>query len=94
MRIIRFRLFGNSNQRDTMITTLHELDHLDRIEEVADQMHQRDDTSSLGLPGDEGPDFHCIEAHATDHSTAAQVRELVEATAHEISAAVEFVDRF
>lgn len=94
MRIIRFRLFGNSNQADSMITALHELDQVDRVEEVADQMHLRDDTSSLGLPDDEGPDFHCIEAHATNSSAAERVHDLVEITARDINAAVEFVDRF
>jgi hypothetical protein len=94
MRIIRFRLFGNSNQADSMITALHELDQVDRVEEVADQMHLRDDTSSLGLPDDEGPDFHCIEAHATNSTAAERVHDLVEITARDINAAVEFVDRF
>jgi len=94
MRIIRFRLFGSSNQVDSVISAVHELDQVDRIEEVADQMHERDDTSSLGLPDDEGPDFHCIEAHATTSAAAERVHNLVEIVARDANAAVEFVDRF
>jgi len=94
MRIVRFRLFGSSNQVDSVITALHELDQVDRVEEVADQMHERDDTSSLGLPDDERTDFHCIEAHATNASAAERVHNLIEITARDVNAAVEFVDRF
>ena len=94
MRTIRFRLFGSSNQVNSMITALHELDHVDRVEEVADQMHERDDTSSLGLPDDERTDFHCIEAHATNRSSAERVHDLIEMKARDISAAVEFVEQF
>ena len=94
MPVVRFRLVGNDNQASAMITALHELDHVDRVEEVADQMHERDDTSSLGLPDDEGSDFHCIEAHATTAKSAGELRATVEMTARDLSAAVEFVDRF
>jgi len=94
MRIVRFRLFGSSNQVDTVISALHELDQVDRVEEVADLMHVRDDTSSLGLPDDEPTDFHCIEAHATTASAAERVHDLVEIAARDANAAVEFVERF
>ena len=94
MPVVRFRLVGNDNQTNAMLTALHELDHVDRVEEVADQMHERDDTSSLGLPDDQVADFHCIEAHATSAKTASELRDIVETTARDLSAAVEFVDRF
>ena len=94
MPIVRFRLSGSDAQANAMITALHELDHVDRVEEVADQMHARDDTSSLGLPDDQVSDFHCIEAHATSTKSAGEVRDVVEMTARDLSAAVEFVERF
>lgn len=94
MPIVRFRLSGTDAQASAMITALHELDHVDRVEEVADQMHMRDDTSSLGLPDDEGADFHCIEAHATTTRSAGELRDIVEMAARDLSAAVEFVERF
>ena len=92
--IVRFRLIGNDAQADAMITALHEIDDVDRVEEVADQMHGRDDTSSRGLNEDGIADFHCIEAHAADARSSDEVRGRVAAMAHEISAGVEFVDRF
>lgn len=94
MPIVRFRLIGNDTQADAMITALHELDDVDRVEEIADQMHERDDTSSQGLHEDLIADFHCIEAHAVDARSSDQVRGRVAVIAHEISAGVEFVDRF
>lgn len=94
MRLVRFRLSGDTNQVDAIIAAVHEIDQVDRVEEVADQMHTRDDTSSLGLPDDEGPDFHDIEVHTTSPAAAERVRDRVEVTARDVSAAVEFVDRF
>jgi len=94
MPIVRFRLFSTDNQTDKLLAALHGLDKVDRVEEVADEIHQRDDSSSLGLPDDAGPDFHCIEAHASSAAAAAELRDIVEATAHDISAVVEFVERF
>jgi hypothetical protein len=87
-------MFGTDNQLDTMITLLHGMDEIDRIEEVADQIHEmRDDSSSADLPDDAGPDFHDIEARTRGKSVE-QVRDLIETTARDINAAVEFVERF
>jgi len=94
MPLVRFRLVGSDVQADAMMTALHELDHVDRVEEVADQMHDRDDTSSNGSSEARGADFHCIEARATNTRGAEQIRDVVRTTAHELSAAVEFVERF
>jgi hypothetical protein len=70
------------------------MDKVDRVEEVADQMHSRDDVSSLGLPDDEGPDFHSIEVHVLDSKSAQEVHDRVEIAARELDVAVEFVDEF
>ena len=94
MPIVRFRLNGSDAQVNAMIAALHELDHVDRVEEVADQMHDRDDTSSRGLGSDQVGDFHCIEAHAMSAKSAGELRDIVETAARDLSAAVEFVDRF
>ena len=94
MATLRFRMFGTDNQIDAMITLLHGLDEVDRIEEVADQIHSmRDDSSSADLPDDNGPDFHNIEAR-TRSKNVDDLRELVEKTAIDINAAVEIVDQF
>lgn len=94
MATLRFRMFGTDNQINTMITLLHGLDEIDRIEEVADQIHEmRDDSSSANLPDDAGPDFHNIEAR-TRGKDVEHLREVVERTAIDINAAVEIVDQF
>jgi hypothetical protein len=95
MRTVRFRLAGNRQLADALIVMLHELDKVDRVEEVADQMHERDDTSSLGLVDDQpGSDFHDIEVHVLDAKTAQAVRDRIEIAGRELDAAVEFVDEF
>jgi len=94
MATVRFRLFGSDSQAGTMLTRLHGIDGVARVEEVADQIHARDDSSSLGLPDDTGPDFHCIEVRARNEKLAREVRELIATTAQDLNAVVEFVDRF
>ena len=95
MRTVRFRLAGDRQMVDSMIVLLHALDKVDRVEEVADQMHQRDDTSSLGLDGDErGSDFHDIEVHVVDARSAQDVRDSIEIAGRDLDAAIEFVDEF
>jgi len=77
-----------------MITLLHGLDGLDRIEEVADQIHEvRDDSSSANLHDEKGSEFHDIEARTRGKSVD-DVRDVIETTARDINAAVEFVERF
>jgi hypothetical protein len=94
MRVVRFRVVGDNETANAMIVRLHEMDKVDRVEEVADQMHSRDDVSSLGLPDDEGPDFHSIEVHVLDGKSAQEVHDRVEIAARELDVAVEFVDEF
>lgn len=102
MRTLRFRLTGTRDAVDAMLATLREIEDVDRVEEVADQMHQRDDSSSLGLPDDSGyvggttngTDFHDIEAHATNAAAGEALRGRAEIAARELGVAVEFVDDF
>jgi len=94
MRTIRFRLTGTVAKADAMIARLHAIDSVDRVEEVADQMHERDDSSSARLPDDAGGDFHDIEVHAQNAAGATEVRRRAEAAARELGVAVEFVEDF
>lgn len=94
MRTIRFRLSADRDKAAAMIARLHAMDVVDRVEEVADQMHERDDVGSLDLAADGGPDFHDIEVHARSASGAEQVHDRIEIAARELDAAVEFVERF
>ncbi|HEX5123253.1 MAG TPA: hypothetical protein VFV97_08390 [Rhodanobacteraceae bacterium] len=94
MRTVRFRLTGTVAKTDAMIAALHSIDGVDRVEEVADQMHERDDSSSLQLPGDSGGDFHDIEVHAHSAAEADAVRSRAEIAARDLGVAVEFVEEF
>jgi len=95
MRTVKFRLGGDRQMADAMIVRLHALDKVDRVEEVADQMHGRDDTSSLGLESDaSGSDFHDIEVHVLDANAAQRVRDGIEIAGRDLDAAIEFVDEF
>ena len=94
MRTIRFRLTGPVAKADAMIAKLRAIETVDRIEEVADQMHGRDDSSSLRLPEDDDGDFHDIEVHAQSAAGAVEVRHRAEAAARELGVAVEFVEDF
>lgn len=95
MRIVRFRLTGDRVAVERVLKTLESMDHVDRIEEVADQgSHLRDDSSSLGLVDDVGADFHDIEVHAQSDAAASNVRDGLVLAARSAGAALEFVDRF
>jgi len=94
MRTIRFRLTGPVGKADAMIAKLHAIDSVDRVEEVADQMHARDDTSSSRAPDDDSGDFHDIEVHAQSAAGAAEVRMRAESAARDLGVAVEFVEDF
>jgi hypothetical protein len=94
MRTIRFRLTGPVAKADAMIAKLHAIDAVDRVEEVADQMHARDDSSSLALPDDSAGDFHDIEVHAQSAAGAVEVRNRAESAARDLGVAVEFVEDF
>lgn len=94
MRTLRFRLTGTVAKADAMIAELHALDGVDRVEEVADQMHARDDTSSLQLPDDDNGDFHDIEIHAQSAAEADRVKSRALLAARDLGVAVEFVEEF
>jgi hypothetical protein len=94
MRTIRFRLTGPIAKADAMIAELHAIDGVDRVEEVADQMHARDDSSSLQLTDDDGGDFHDIEVHAQSAAEAEKVRSRAVLAARDLGVAVEFVEEF
>jgi len=94
MPTTRFRLTGSQQSADDVVTALHSLDDVDRIEEVLDQMNEmRDDSSSNGLVDDSGPGLHCIEVEGPARISDTVIG-LVEAKAHDLGLVVEFVKRF
>ncbi|HKE46553.1 MAG TPA: hypothetical protein VKB52_00690 [Rhodanobacteraceae bacterium] len=94
MRTIRFRLSGHRDRAAALVARITGSRGVDRVEEVADQMHQRDDSSSLGLVDDGGGDFHDIELHVESAKAGADAHARIEAAARELGVAVEFVDDF
>ena len=95
MPVMRIRLTGSRTSADTLIARLHGVDKLERVEEVDDEMDTlRDDSSSLALPDDLGADVYRIEVETPHAKTLESVHNLVEITARDLDAAVEFVDRF
>lgn len=96
MPTLRIRLIGSETDTNSLITVLHGLDGVERIEEVADLMPHMDDedSSSAGLPDDIGPGVHAIEVEVVDQPMAERVRELAIETAESLDASLEFVDEF
>ena len=95
MTILRFRITGSRSAVDTIITRLHGIDQLERVEEVDDEMANIDDDSSSGeLPDDVGPGVHRIEVETPHAADVERVHNLVEISTRDLDVAVEFLERF
>jgi hypothetical protein len=96
MQTVRLRIIGSETDTQSLISILHGLEGVERIEEVADLMPHMDDedSSSLGLPDDMGPGMHALEVDVGDAALAEQVRQLAGQAAEQLDANVEFVDEF
>lgn len=94
MQTLHLRLTGSDDDARMLMNTLSSLEGVDSIEEIADLMPHMDDddSSSAGLPDDEGPGFHAIEVEVSNDTVAHRVRELAEAITHDLGAALEIVD--
>ncbi len=92
MPMMRMRVTGSDDQTRAIINLLQSLDGIEHVEEIEDLMPHMDDddSSSAGLPDDQGPGFHVIEIEAPNESTARKVREAAEALAFDLDAMVEF----
>lgn len=95
MSTVRLRITGSQTQANALVTTLHGLDQVRRVEEVDDQMRGvRDDSSSSELVDDIGSDVHCLEVEVSGRHNAELIRSLAENSARELGVVLEFVDRF
>lgn len=95
MPMIRFRLTGSRYNADDMMTALHGITDVERVEEVDDLMPaMRDDSSSSESVSDSEGQVYCIEVEAPDAQVADSVRALAEAQAREMDAGIEFTDTF
>jgi hypothetical protein len=95
MSIMRLRVTGDESQADALVTTLHGLEHVRGVEQIADQMRGvRDDSSSNALVDDIGPDLHCLEVEINGQRNLEKVRTMAEISARDLGVVVEFVDEF
>lgn len=92
MPLLRLRITGNDDDARAIGNLLNSLDGIEHVEEVADLMPHMDDddSSSAGLPDDNGPGVHELEIDAPNASTANKVREAVQALAFDLDVLVEF----
>ena len=92
MPLLHLRLTGSDDDLRLITNLLQSMDGIERVEEIADLMPHMDDpdSSSAGLSDLAGPDSFLIEIEAPNPSTAAKVRDAVEALAFDLDAAVEF----
>ena len=91
MPILRIQVTGSDDVAADLINRLAAIDGVERAEEVGDLMPHMDDedSSSAGLPDDEGPGVHQIDVSVHTQAIDA-VREAAVAVARERDAAVEF----
>ncbi|MCW0368065.1 hypothetical protein [Xanthomonas sacchari] len=89
---LRIRITGSEDDARAIINLLSSLDGIEHVEEIDDLMPHMDDddSSSAGLPDDQGPGTHEVEVEAGNAATTQKVREAVEALAFELDVVVEF----
>jgi len=95
MPMIRIRLLGSREDADTLITSLHGIDGIERVEEIDDLGPKvRDDSSSSELTDDNEGHIYYVEVEADDDLHGEAVRAVAEVEAERLGIAVEFVDEF
>ncbi|HJW44976.1 MAG TPA: hypothetical protein VJ484_00635 [Lysobacter sp.] len=89
---LRLRVTGSDDDARAISNLLASIEGIEHVEEVADLMGHMDDddSSSAGLPDDQGPGVHELEIEAPNNATARKVREAVEALAFDLDVLVEF----
>ena len=92
MPMMRLRVTGSEGAARAIGNLLSSIDGIEHVEEVADLMPHMDDSdsSSAGLPDDQGPGLHELEVDPPSLATASKVREAVEALAFDLDVLVEF----
>lgn len=92
MPLLRLRVIGSEDDARAIGGLLSSLEGIEHVEEVGDLMPHMDDadSSSAGLPDDNGPGIHDLEVDAPNRSTADKVRDAVQLLAEELGVMVEF----
>lgn len=96
MITLHCRLSGTSRALERIVDCLEGIEHVERIEEVADLMPRMDDedSSSAGLAENSVSGVYALEIRVDNADGADLVRRLADVEAREAGAALEFVDRF
>jgi hypothetical protein len=96
MTTVRIRLTGSADDARTLMTAIHALDGVERIEEVDDLTPHLDDedSSSAGLSDDMGPGLHDIEIEAPHERAAKHVCNIAYIVSDDLGVPVEIVDEF
>jgi hypothetical protein len=90
---IYMRLVATQDEANDVMSAIHSLDCVERVEEIADLMSgMEDDSSSAGLPDDAGPGIHNVEVELPHLSKSELVRQVAEEAAMRHAVTVEFVD--
>ena len=89
---LRIRITGSEDDARAIGNLLTSVPGIEHVEEVSDLMPHMDDpdSSSAGLPDDQGPGTHVREINAPSNGAATKVREAVEALAFDLDVMVEF----
>lgn len=92
MPMLRMRVTGADDHARAIANLLLGIDGVEHVEEVADLMSRMDDadSSSAGLPGDQGPGVTEFEIETPNSATDQKVRQAVEALAFDLDVLVEF----
>ena len=86
------RIIANRTGADEILSALHGLDCVERVEEVAALMSGvQDDSSSAHLSDDVGPGIHTLEVEVGHLAQTDRVRRVAEVAATQSAATVEFV---
>ncbi|KGM56991.1 hypothetical protein N799_12370 [Lysobacter arseniciresistens ZS79] len=89
---LRIRITGSDDDARAIGNLLTSIDGVEHVEEISDLMPHMDDpdSSSAGLPDDQGPGMQVIEIDTPNASTHAKVRDAVRALADNLDVMVEF----
>lgn len=92
MPMLRMRITGSDDHARAIANLLQSIDGIEHVEEVADLMPRMDDadSTSAGLPDDQGPGVNEFEIEAPNDLAVRRVREAVEALAFDLDVLVEF----
>jgi hypothetical protein len=95
MCVVCLRLSGKAASITAMRGALRGLAGVDRVEELSVDMPFADvDSSSAGMPDDEGGDTSVVEVHAVDDAAAENVRDRTEILARDVDVVIEWIDPF